>query len=195
MFSIHAEYDAFPIILYLFAIEQSNNEVSNMKHVQKKALTSNELVNKLLISNPKLDTKFNYLYHTHVVNYIKSTKLIDILTTEFLENRLTQEEFDHILFDYFDLPNSLNQLSDTIKIDLIEIDKFVNELKNDKSYVIRHALASNGYYLDKLTYDPHYKVRAEVAKHYHNLEILKNDANKRVRDVAIRKLKELCEEE
>lgn len=166
-----------------------------MKHIQKKALTSNELVNKLLISNPKLDTKFNYLYYTHVVNYIKSTKLIDILTTEFLENRLTDEEFDHILFDYFDLPNNLNQLSDTIKIDLIEIDKFINELKNDQSYVIRHALASNGYFFDEYTYDPHYKVRAEVAKHYHNLEILKNDANKRVRDVAIRKLKELCEEE
>lgn len=195
MFSIHAEYDAFPIILYLFTTEQSNNEVSNMKQINHKQLTSNEFVNKLLISNPKLDTKFNYLYHTHVVRYIKSTKLIDILTTEFLENRLTDEEFDHILFDYFDLPNNLNQLSDTIKIDLIEIDKFVNELKNDKSYVIRHALASNGYFFDEYTYDPHYKVRAEVAKHYHNLEILKNDANKCVRDVAIRKLKELYEEE
>ena len=118
-----------------------------------------------------------------------------MLIAENVDRRLTDEEFDRILFDYFDLPNNINQLSDTIKIDLIEIDKFVNELKNDKSYVIRHALASNGYFFDEYTYDPHYKVRAEVAKHYHNLEILKNDANKRVRDVAIRKLKELCEEE
>ena len=165
-----------------------------MKHVQKKALTSNELVNKLLISNPKLDTKCDYTYDG-VVRCNVTINFLNVLIAENVDRRLTDEEFDNILFDYFDLPNNLNQLSDTIKIDLIEIDKFVNELKNDKSYVIRHALASNGYFFDEYTYDPHYKVRAEVAKHYHNLEILKNDANKRVRDVAIRKLKELYEEE
>lgn len=165
-----------------------------MKHVQSKQLTSNELVNKLLLLHPDLDTKCDYTYDG-VVHCNVTINFLNVLIAENIDRRLTDEEFDHILFDYFDLPNNLNQLSDTIKIDLIEIDKFVNELKNDKSYVIRHALASNGYFFDEYTYDPHYKVRAEVAKHYHNLEILKNDANKRVRDVAIRKLKELCEEE
>ena len=165
-----------------------------MKHVQSKQLTSNDYVNKLLLLHPDLDTKFDYTYDG-VVHCEVNLRFINILIAENVDRRLTDEEFDHILFDYFDLPNNLNQLSDTVKIDLIEIDKFVNELKNDKSYVIRHTLASNGCFFDEYTYDPHYKVRAEVAKHYHNLEILKNDANKRVRDVAIRKLKELYEEE
>lgn len=161
-----------------------------MKHVQKKALTSNELVNKLLLLHPGLDTKFDYTYDG-VVHCNVTINFLNVLIAENVDRRLTDEEFDRILFDYFDLPSNLNRLSDTIKIDLIEIDKFINELKNDESYVIRHALASNGYFFDEYTYDPHYKVRAEVAKHYHNLEILKNDVSKRVRDVAIRKLKEL----
>lgn len=165
-----------------------------MKSITHKQLTSNELVNKLLLLHPDLDTKCDYTYDG-VVHCNVTINFLNVLIAENVDRRLTDEEFDHILFDYFDLPNNINQLSDTIKIDLIEIDKFINELKNDKSCAVRHALASNGYYLDKLTYDPHYKVRAEVAKHYHNLEILKNDANKRVRDVAIRKLKELYEDE
>ena len=96
-----------------------------MKHVQKKTLTSNSFLNKLLLLHPDLDTKFDYTYDG-VVRCNVTINFLNVLIAENVDRRLTDEEFDRILFDYFDLPNNINQLSDTIKIYLIEIDKFIN---------------------------------------------------------------------
>lgn len=161
-----------------------------MKKILKSKLTSNEYVNKLLLSNPNLDTKFNYFYDNSVIHYKSNVKFIDILSAEIFEKRLTIDEFNHIIFDYFDLPNKLNQLSDTIKLELIYIDYFVQELKDDESYVIREAIAASGYFLDQYTFDPCPDVRMMVANRRHNLTILIHDECDYVRDLALHKLQE-----
>ena len=150
-----------------------------MIQCSKKYMTSNLLINKLLLTNPQLSTNC-------IVNQDKLTskRFIDVIRNEVTCKRFTNEEAHDFLLDYYDLPRSLDKLDDESKICLIEIDYFIQELKNDKSYVVRQTLASYGYFLDEYTYDPHYKVRVEVANHYHNLNILKYDEHKLVREVA-----------
>ena len=150
-----------------------------MIQCSKKYMTSNLLINKLLLTNPQLSTNC-------IVNQDKLTskRFIDVIRNEVTCKRFTNEEAHDFLLDYYDLPRSLDKLDDESKICLIEIDYFIQELKNDKSYVVRQTLASYGYFLDEYTYDPHYKVRVEVANHYHNLNILTYDEHKLVREVA-----------
>lgn len=160
-----------------------------MKLVASKQLTSNEFINKLLLTNPQLSTPC-------IVNQNKLTskRFIDVIKHEVSCERLTNEEAHQFLIDYYDLPHSLDSLDDESKICLIEIDYFIQELKNDKSYVVRQTLASYGYFLDAYTYDSNYKVRVEVANHYHNLNILTHDECDYVREIAKMKLEELDEE-
>lgn len=162
-----------------------------MKKILHTKLTSNDYVNKLLLSNPNLDTKFNYFYDNSVVHYQSNVKFIDILSAEIFEKRLTIDEFNHIIFDYFDLPNKLNQLSGVSKLDLINIDYFVHELKDDKSHEIREAIAASGYFLDEYTFDPYPEVRMMVAHRRHNLNILIHDECDYVRELAKNKLQEM----
>lgn len=160
-----------------------------MIQCSKKYMTSNSLINKLLLTNPQLSTNC-------IVNQDKLTskRFIDVIRNEVTCKRFTNEEAHDFLLDYYDLPRSLDKLDDESKICLIEIDYFIQELKNDKSYIVRQTLASYGYFLDEYTCDPHYTVRVEVANHYHNLEILKNDEHELVREIAKMKLEELDEE-
>ena len=150
-----------------------------MIQYSKKYMTSNSLINKLLLTNPQLST----LCIVHQ-DKLTSKRFIDVIRNEVTCKRFTNEEAHDFLLDYYDLPRSLDRLDDESKICLIEIDYFIQELKNDKSYIVRQTLASYGYFLDEYTYDPHYKVRVEVANHYHNLSILKNDEHELVREVA-----------
>lgn len=152
-------------------------------------LTSNSLINKLLLTNPQLSTNC-------IVNQdkITSKRFIDIIRQEVSCERFTNEEAHDLLLDYYDLPRSLDKLDDESKICLIEIGYFIHELKDDKSYVVRQHLALYGYFLDEYTHDSNYKVRVKVANHYHNLNILIHDEHELVREIAKMKLKELDEE-
>lgn len=154
-----------------------------------KKLTSNSLINKLLLTNPQLSTNC-------IVNQdkITSKRFIDIIRQEVSCERFTNEEAHDLLLDYYDLPRSLGKLDDESKICLIEIGYFIHELKDDKSYVVRQHLALYGYFLDEYTHDSNYKVRVKVANHYHNLNILIHDEHELVREIAKMKLKELDEE-
>jgi len=162
-----------------------------MKKILKLKLTSNDYVNKLLLSNPNLDTKFDYFYDNSVVHYKSNVKFIDILSAEIFEKRLTIDEFNYIIFDYFDLPNKLNRLSVMSKLELIYIDYFFQELKDDESHEVREAIAASGYFLDEYTFDPHPGVRMMVANRRHNLNILIHDECDYVRDLALRKLQDM----
>ena len=154
-----------------------------------KKLTSNSLINKLLLTNPQLSTNC-------IVNQdkITSKRFIDIIRQEVSCERFTNEEAHDLLLDYYDLPRSLGKLDDESKICLIEIGYFIHELKDDKSYVVRQHLALYGYFLDEYTHDSSYKMRVKVANHYHNLNILIHDEHELVREIAKMKLKELDEE-
>lgn len=160
-----------------------------MKKIFKTKLTSNDYVNKLLLSNPNLDTKFDYFYDNSVVHYKSNVKFIDILSAEIFEKRLTIDEFNHIIFDYFDFPNNLDQLSETSKIDLVSVHYFRQELKDDASYKVREAIALTGEFLNQYVYDPHPKVRMAVASKGYALKILVHDECGSVRNVARSKIR------
>ena len=160
-----------------------------MKKIFKTKLTSNDYVNKLLLSNPSLDTKFDYFYNNSVVHYKSNVKFIDILSAEIFEKRLTIDEFNRIIFDYFDFPNNLDQLSETNKIDLVNIHYFRQELKDDVSYKVREAIALTGEFLNQYAYDPHPKVRMAVASQGYNLKILVHDECGSVRNIARSKIR------
>lgn len=155
-----------------------------MKEAYVAKLTSNDFVNKLLLTNPQLDTCFEYTSNRNPILYCRYPYFVSILTNEMSENRLSQLEFENILVKHFELPQKLNQLNDNQKQLLISLKCFVDELKYDKSIAIRKKLASKGYFLDEYTYDPDPDVRIEVAQQLYNLEILMNDEDPNVRNVA-----------
>lgn len=155
-----------------------------MKEVHKKALTSNEYVNKLLLSNPQLDTRISYIRNGKQVFYYSHPKFFEILQHEVSQHWLSQKEFESILFDYYKLPKKLDQFTEDQKLILIDLGYCHNELKNNQSDVVRERLALHGYFLDEYTYDINVDVRKAVAAHAHNTHILINDENEEVRNIA-----------
>lgn len=155
-----------------------------MRKILNAKLTSNDFINKLLITNPQLDTCFEYTSNRNPILHCRYPYFVSILTNEMSENRLSQLEFENILVKHFELPQTLNQLNDNQKQLLISLNYFIDELKYDKSIVIRKKLASKGYFLNEYAYDPDPDVRIEVAQQLYNLEILMNDEDPNVRNVA-----------
>lgn len=68
--------------------------------------------------------------------------------------------------------------------------EILDNLINDENWIIRKAVAEQGYRLDKLVDDPSWEVRAEVARQGYGLDKLINDKNPIVRDIARTKLNE-----
>lgn len=155
-----------------------------MKEVSITKLTSNDFINKLLLTNPQLDTTFEYTYHNHPILYYRCPTFTEILKHEMLQNRLSRTELEHILVKHFKLPHHLNRFNDNQKLLLITLNSFIDELKHDKSAIIRKQLASRGYFLNEYTYDTNADVRIEVAQQLYNLEILMNDEDPNIRNIA-----------
>lgn len=155
-----------------------------MRKILNTKLTSNDFINKLLLTNPQLDTPFEYTHQNHPILYYRCPTFTEILKHEMLQNRLSRTELEHILVKHFKLPHHLNRFNDDQKLLLITLNSFIDELKHDQSYVIRKQLASRGYFLNEYTYDINADVRIEVAQQLYNLEILMNDEDPNVRNVA-----------
>ena len=154
-----------------------------MKKIHTKALTSNELVNKLLLTNPQLDTRVAYIRDGKQMFYYSHPKFFEILQHEASQRWLSQKEFESVLFDYYGLPAKLDQFTEDQKLILIDLGYCFNELKNDQSDVVRERLALHGYFLDEYTYDSNVDVRKAVAVQAHNAHILINDENEEVRNI------------
>lgn len=154
-----------------------------MKEVHTTNLTSNSLVNKLLLTNPSLDTRFKYVKDGKSVFYYKTPRFVDILVNEKSQNKLSQEELDRILREHFKLPQQLDQFTVDQKMMLIKLEAFLDELKHDENDLIREMLATQGYFLDEYTYDSSADVRRAVVMHKHNLEAFKNDPDEHIRDL------------
>ena len=155
-----------------------------MKEIHNKILTSNKYVNKLLLSNPQLDTRISYIRNGKQVFYYSHPKFFEILQYEVSQHWLSQKEFESILFDYYKLPEKLDQFTEDQKLILIDLGYCLNELKDDRSDVVRERLAINGHFLDEYTYDSSVDVRKAVAAHAHNAHILINDENEEVSNIA-----------
>lgn len=154
-----------------------------MKEVHTTKLTSNSLVNKLLLTNPSLDTRFKYVEDGKSVFYYKMPRFVDILINEKSQNKLSQEEIDRILREHFKLPQQLDQFTVDQKMMLIKLEAFLDELKYDKNDEVREMLATQGYFLDEYTYDSSADVRRAIVMHRHNLEAFKNDPDEYIRDL------------
>lgn len=167
-----------------------------MKQITNTRLTSNDVVNKIILANLGEDDMIAVEY----LNYgVIERKCINVVLEEFRENRLTKEEC-HLVFD------ELFHLSDKIlsmgvfetraliptdyRLDLIvqhdswqvrdELAKFgkcVDILKNDRDFNVRITVAKQGYCLDTLVEDRSISVREAIAKHHYRLDLLMHDAN------------------
>lgn len=171
-----------------------------MKQITNTRLTSNDVVNKIILANLGEDDMIAVEY----LNYgVIERKCINVVLDEFRESRLTKEEC-HIVFDkQFHLSDKILSMGvfDVIaliptdyRLDLIvqhdswqvrdELAKFgkcVDILKNDRDFNVRITVAKYGYCLDTLVHDRSISVREAVAKHHYRLDLLVNDPNFMVR--------------
>lgn len=139
-----------------------------MLNIEQKKLTSNMLVNKLLLSNASL------------------VELLATLHNENLNKSITQDEIHHVVHSILQLDKQFHTLDTIAKIQLIGLGELIELFEGTSDPDLRLALASRGYYLDQLTYDPNPSVRIHVARHKHNLDILMHDSDHDVRVNAIR---------
>ena len=167
-----------------------------MKQITHIRLTSNDVVNKILIANLSENDLIavDYKYYGTI-----NRKCINVVLDEFRESRLTKEEC-HLVFDeLFHLSDKILSMGvfDVIaliptdyRLDLIvqhdswqvrdELAKFgkcVDILKNDKDFNVRITVAKYGHCLDTLVHDRSISVREAVAKHHYRLDLLVNDPN------------------
>lgn len=143
-----------------------------MLTTKQKKLTSNAVLNKLLLSNTSI------------------TEMLSALHDENLKHAVTKEDIRIVIYDILDLSSQFHTLDIIAKIQLIGLDEMIDRFDHEHYPDIRLALASRGHYLDKFTYDPHPQIRIQVAKHKHNLDILINDRDPRVRKAATTALNE-----
>ena len=84
------------------------------------------------------------------------------------------------------------KLSD--KISLVEAGEYLDVFKDDDFWVVREAVAKQGWFLDELKDDEqwkHWKVRRAVARQGVFLDDLKNDEEWQVRAAVLKKENEL----
>jgi hypothetical protein len=167
-----------------------------MKEVNRKQLTSNDVVNKIILANLGEDDMIAVEY----LNYgVIERKCINVVLEEFRENRLTKEEC-HLVFDeQFHLSDKILSMGvfetralipTDYRLDLIvqhhswqvrdELAKFgkcVDILKNDRDFNVRITLAKHGHCLDTLVKDNSISVREAVAKNHYRLDLLMHDTN------------------
>ena len=144
-----------------------NRRISMLKIEQKK-LTSNSLINKLLLR--KENTSLTYILAT--------------LCEENRKNAVTKEDIHTIVYDIFHLDEKFDKLNTMYKVQLIRLGVMIDRFKDDKDIDICIALASQGHYLNKLTHSPYPCVRTLVAQHKCNLDILIHDPDPDVRKAA-----------
>lgn len=150
-----------------------------MKQIESKqiCITSNDYVNKLLLLNPDLDTKFEY-------SIFKSIDFVYILYDLYKNEQLSSHDLD-LVYEHLHVHDRRYEFSRDVKFVLLMQDRYFEELKDDPDPEIRRQLAVNGYFLDEYTYDESWEVREAVAKRGHNIHILKKDTHKSVRNAAI----------
>jgi hypothetical protein len=144
-----------------------------MLKIEQTKLTSNALINKLLLSNASI------------------TETLSALHDENLKHAVTKEDIHYVIYDILNLSSQFHTLDIIAKIQLIGLDEMIDRFEHEEYSGIKIALASRGHYLDKFTYDKHPQVRVHVAEHKHNLDILINDRDSRVRKSASIALNEL----
>ena len=153
-----------------------------MKQIESQqiCITSNEYVNKLLLVNPDLDTRFEY-------SVFAAVEFAYILYDLYKNQKLSRHDLD-LIYEHLHVQARLFDFSSIVKDALILQEYYLDKFKNDPDPYIRQQLAGYGHFLDEFTYDESDEVRETVAKRGHNLHILKKDKSKSVRNAAI-----LCE--
>lgn len=134
-----------------------------MLKIEQKKLTSNAVLNKLLLSNASI------------------TETLAALHDENLKHAVTKEDIRIVIYDILDLSSQFHTLDTIAKIQLIGLGELIDCFEGTSDLDLRLALASRGYYLDQLTYDPNPSVRMHVARHKYNLDILMHDSDHDVR--------------
>ena len=109
------------------------------------------------------------------------------------ESRLFECELNGDIFDHIGNIYCTNKIKLVREITQEEIKTYIEDnledLVNDKDWIIRIEVAIQGYGLDKLIDDINYKVRLEVARQGYGLDKLINDEDYDVRFEASRQLK------
>lgn len=172
-----------------------------MRNISQKQLTSNEFVNKLLVSNTKFEDSVD-MGESDVKPRFKKFSML--LKQEFDNQTLTKDELVYLLDNYFCVLDHLLELQEDSVLFLISLDYHLELLVKHYSTEahaelarkgirlnifwqhadpkVRIEVAKHGYRLDRLINDPHWSVREQVAIHGYGLYRLLHDKNIKVRD-------------
>ena len=171
-----------------------------MKHFVNTQLTSNSIVNKILIANLH---EHDIIDVEHPENGTIRRRCVTVVLDEFEQGRLTKEECYFVFDTQFHLSDKILSMSAFDAIALIQTNyrldllvqhssyevrselarrgKCVDILKSDSDIEVRRTLAQYGYGLDTLVHDESTSVRQTVASHHYRLDLLVNDISAIIR--------------
>lgn len=173
-----------------------------MKKLNNIPLSDDEVLNKYILAYTEPDYYIPELGKCFIeaIDETNDKKLIKYIFEKYYDYNKIKEikRFDikkiFIKHDY-NLQNLVKDECILVRLKIAQLGKYHNILHKDPEYLIRKEVARQGSYSHILYKDPEMGVRFEVAKSGHYLNVLKKDKYKKVRNAALRKLKELENDE
>lgn len=105
-----------------------------MKQTTEKKLTSNEKINKILLTNPTVESEFvndpNFLIHGKPYE----VRVISILFEEYKYKRLSHDEYVNTLLQILDMPSDYEKLNLFEKFRLFYLHLYMDLLRADKEF-------------------------------------------------------------
>lgn len=105
-----------------------------MKSIANHVLTSNEKINKILLTNPTVESKFVNDSKFLIRGKPYEVRVISILFEEYKYERLSHDEYVSTLLQILDMPSDYEKLTLFEKFRLFYLDLYIDLLRADKEF-------------------------------------------------------------
>ena len=119
-----------------------------MKKIVKKNLTSNSIVNKLLVTNMQLSDKLN-----------NKDTCIDLFKDLYRHSQLTKDDLYYVLYEIFNIRENLSQFDESTVLTIAQLGFEHEQILNSKFTNVKRYFADHYLYLDTLLEDHDEEVR------------------------------------
>lgn len=105
-----------------------------MKSIVNKVLTSNEKINKILLTNPTVESEFVNDPEFLIRGKPYEVRVISILFEEYKYERLSHDEYSKILVSILNMPDDYSKLTLFEKFRLFDLHLHMDLLRADKEF-------------------------------------------------------------
>lgn len=105
-----------------------------MRSIVNKVLTSNEKINKILLTNPTVESEFVNDPEFLIRGKPYESRVISILFEEYKHERLSHDEYLKAIVSILNMPSDYEKLTLFEKFRLFYLDLYIDLLRADKEF-------------------------------------------------------------